>query len=120
MSHLITQSDSLSGQEVIVSRQSWHLKTYPVPPYINLFRAFNGKYVCDICGQLYRTVLKVNFKSKDHPYMFDKFHCLGCLSKAEQKVAKRIPFDRLPLFINHVWVTWVGEYTYKMRLKGEL
>ena len=76
---------------------------------------------CVLCGDAIVDTYEVRHKFSQYPYMesiYGKSVCWGCLYSQETDFISDISDIQLPLFINHIWVTYKGQEEYISRLKG--
>ena len=83
------------------------------------FTEFKNPYddeykVCEMCSKAGNTMYKINITgAAAYHYMNYGVRCMRCLVKAEKKYIRALEFVKLPLFVNHVWVTPEGEQFYR-------
>ena len=77
-----------------------------------------GSIFCKDCGKVYHKNIELKAQTYNI-YLSDiNYVCYSCVIKREKNFILIQPLARLPLYINHMWVTEKGEEFYKDRLQG--
>jgi len=82
-----------------------------------------GNDICDECDESMDSLSKdlqnhiISKESERSNRVHEESHiCIDCVTKYEQQYILTLPQDKLPLFINHEWITEEGTQAYKEAL----
>ena len=76
---------------------------------------------CVHCKKKFNKASALGYKIEDAAYGYfpeKEVICYRCLVVRETDYIRDIASDKLPLFINHIWITKAGEDLYKKCLEG--
>lgn len=84
----------------------------------NYLKSDDKPYMCEDCEKRFFSVHSLSSIYLEHPYMGDGLLlCYACIMDREKGFIEGEPLARLPLYINHKWVTFDGFQIYKSRLR---
>jgi len=123
MSCLITESRKLAFETSKNVRCSWDMPKNVAhqwmynDPFISLLNR-RLPTQCPFCRCFSCVHLRVTSVPPEYAYLRPQEYCWECLVKAEETYIKGMPLTRLPLRINHVWVTYEAEKFFFERFSG--